>query len=226
MLETTAVKTSLERSIYFWSGRESLVYLECNAVVVGCCVWTAESHFLVFIQNEAGHSLFICEKAICVRREWACLPSGLGARPVPPASLGPCPSHFPSSCALRWADRKSCQSGCQSFKGPHREGAQRLVCSALRWGRCQQLPGRELGVCLHLTSPCHQRADAEVFSTRVFTKVRMTAVRSAFCPSLASIFKGTNKVISASRVNWMTGLIKKILSVIENPNMLDCRLEG
>lgn len=106
--------------------------------------------------------------------------------------LGPCPSYFPSSCALRWADRwKSCQSGCQSFKGPHREGTQRLVCSALRWGRCQQLPGRELGVCLHLTSPSPPAGWCwSLFNPCVFTKVRMTAVRSAFALHLPPFLKG------------------------------------
>lgn len=50
-------------------------------------------------------------------------------------------SPFPNLPALRWADMKSCQSGCQSFKGIRRECAQRLVCSAL--GRRRQwLPGR------------------------------------------------------------------------------------
>lgn len=41
-----------------------------------CCVWTAESHFLIWILNKAGHSLFIsesnpCEKVAGMFTPWA-----------------------------------------------------------------------------------------------------------------------------------------------------------
>lgn len=153
-------KTSLKRSIYFWSGRESPVYLECNAVVVGCCVWTAESHFLVFIQNEAGHSLsfvksYLCEKGVSMFTQWA-------RSQASAACFWSLPS-FPILRALRWADRKSCQSGCQSFKGPIERAHKGSFVQHLDGEMPAASRQRRLGVCLHLTSPRHQRVDAEVF---------------------------------------------------------------
>lgn len=145
-------------------------------------MWTAESS--VFIQNEAGHSLSFVKSYLC-RLEWRKRLSGSDSQCR--LLLGPCPSHFPSSCALRWADRKSCQSGCQSLQRAPSRGHSGLVCSALRWGRCQQLPGRELGVCLHLTSLlATSGAELVFFNPCLHQSGRMTAQKCL--SSLASIF--------------------------------------
>lgn len=125
-------------------------------------VWTAESHFLIFLPNEAGHSLSICKKLSVWEGSEHVYP--VGSEPVECCLLLlVLPPLLPNLPALRWADMKSCQSGCQSFKGdPSGEPTQRLICSALGW-RCQQLPGRKSGVCLHLTSRLYHLADGEVF---------------------------------------------------------------
>lgn len=128
------------------TGEESPVYLECNAVVVGCCVCgQTESHFLVFIQNEAGHSFSFVKKLSVWEGSEHVYPVGSEPGQCRLLLLVLALLIFPSSCALRWADRKSCQSGCQSFKGPierahkgsfvqHLDGGDASSFQAENWG--------------------------------------------------------------------------------------------
>lgn len=141
----------------------------------------------------------IC-KAMCVRRELACLSSGLSARQGLPASLGSSHLCFPVS-AWRWADMASCQSGSRSFKRSPHECAQRLICSTLGQ-RCQRLPGRQrIGVCLHLISRLNPLAAGSLSFHHVASPKWEWLSGGAFPPALASIFKETNKIIFAFRIN-------------------------
>lgn len=148
-----------------------------------CCARTAESHSPACLPGEAGHSLFIFEKRSVWEGSKRVCPAGPEpAECLPPAS--PCPAPpLPSLPALRWADRKSCQLGCQGFKGTHQQSTQRPVCSALG-PRCQQLPGwRRIGGLSSLTS-CwyHLLMEKSPYPSCGSTRVRMTKNTSGlFC---------------------------------------------
>lgn len=90
--------------------------LHHSAGCVLLCVDSWES-FPHFDSKRSWTLPFHFWKVISVRRLLACLPSGLGASQTTPTFLGPPPLCFSTSPALRWPDIKSCQSGCQNFKG-------------------------------------------------------------------------------------------------------------
>lgn len=113
------------------------------------------------------------------------------------------PLCVPISPALRWADVKSCPSGCQSFKGTHHERAH-------KGSFVQHLPSDasgfqanwELGLCLYLTSLLRHLADGEAFLFILWhQRSENDWIEVPFWPALVSIFKGTNKVISGLRIN-------------------------
>lgn len=140
---------------------------------------------------------YLCGKRVSMFTQWAW--SQLSIAYFPWSS----PLCVPISPAPRWADMKSCPSGCQSFKGIHHKRAHKgSFVQHLQGDASGFQANRDLGVYLHSTSCLPHLADGEVSPLNLWLqRSENDWVAVTFWPSLASIFKGTEKAISAFRIN-------------------------
>lgn len=162
-------------------------------------------------------------KAISVRREHAYLPRGLGA----------------STAYFSWSfpflfPKLPCSEMGRYEKLPIRmpelhECVQRFICSALGW-RCQRLPGRQrIG---GLSSLDSSPAPASWWWSLSFHPVSSTKwgwlqMEVPFGLHLPPLLKGQiRSSLLLELIKWQdfSKEKKKILFVINNPNILDCRL--
>lgn len=167
-------------------------------------MWTAESHFLVFIPNAAGHSLFnlksyLCGKGASMFTQWAWSQLSVAYFSWSAPLLF---SNLPYSKMSRYEKLPIGMPELQ--RDPSWVHTQKLLCSALGWG-CQRPPGRQRIRGLSLldfllaSSGRWRHLSAHPAS---LPKWEWLWIEVSFRPLFTSIFKGTNKVISASGIKW------------------------